>query len=921
MPHSLHLLNFVVATVLMLPALQLRGISQESQEFTPSKLKLAEQNKEVIIAQTDMKDELELEGQLTDDSASTSYQVRSIAVDIFQRAKLIYSAGDLTNALLEFERALTLYKEEDSALYRVETLLYISEIHLNQNRYNESLEISQQAFSLAQTLPNSLQSDFFSASSLIVAGSALSQMSKYEEALNMWELSLNLNQSINDPHINSSILVKIGSVYAHGLGQYEKGINICTRALDIAKEYQNTLWSYYIQASSLNCIGLSYNGLENFEEAFIFFQESLETARQSNDPFGEFTALVNLGWNKQARGEYEQAVVFFQQAILTIQSTGDLVSEAFAIANLGYSYGHIGQYEQSIELLQQGLSIIQSTDFRYAKWRILRGFGVVLALQNKPELAIIFYKKAANITESIREDIGGLDFEIQQSFLSTVADDYRVLANLLLEQGRIPEAQQVLDLLKLEEIREFTRTTRATWTGTDLQYTKIEQPVVDAHGSLIALGQEIYACRQIRCGDLENLREQQRVLTDSYEKQVSQFEAAIASNDQEDDLFQSPNSLSDDAYKLLQANPDAVLIYPFVTDDKLWLLWAAAGGSVGSVPVTVSRGELSTVVQQFGAQLTDLSFPAEVQASSQQLYRWLIEPLETELQANNIRQLIFVNDRVTRYIPMAALYDGEQYLLEHYTISTVIAPAITDTEATLVGIDESVALGLGLTQAVSGFNPLPAVAQELDAIIRSDDADPRGIYPGQVFLDDDFTLKALQANVEFRQILHIATHAEFAPSRPEDSFIVLGNGDRMKIQDIEVMQESLRDLHLVVLSACKTALGGTAGDGTEIAGISSYFLAANRAETVIASLWAVNDTSTSLLMQRFYEFLASGELTKAEALRQAQLSLLYDEDTETRLAATRATISVESRDGNPLATNGFQHPYHWAPFILIGNGL
>jgi CHAT domain-containing protein len=123
----------------------------------------------------------------------------------------------------------------------------------------------------------------------------------------------------------------------------------------------------------------------------------------------------------------------------------------------------------------------------------------------------------------------------------------------------------------------------------------------------------------------------------------------------------------------------------------------------------------------------------------------------------------------------------------------------------------------------------------------------------------------------------------------------------------------------------QTALGGEAGDGTEIAGISSYFLKEGRAETVIASLWSVNDSSTSVLMQRFYALLATGELTQAEALRQAQLSLLYREETatfETRVSDSRSLIAVRPRDGAAATTRpGFSHPYHWSPFILIGNGL
>jgi CHAT domain-containing protein len=339
------------------------------------------------------------------------------------------------------------------------------------------------------------------------------------------------------------------------------------------------------------------------------------------------------------------------------------------------------------------------------------------------------------------------------------------------------------------------------------------------------------------------------------------------------------------------------------------------------VEVNVSQGELARTVQRFGELLTTGSDLPELQATSQQLYGWLVQPLEAELQANDIHKLIFVNDRVTRYIPMAALFDGERFLIERYTLSTVISPELTDTEDRLRGIDDSQVLGLGLSQSVSGFSPLPAVETELDTIVLHDATDPTGIYPGQIHLNEAFTLEQLKDNVFNHRVLHIASHAAFVPGRQEESFIVLGNGEKLRVTDIDDMHSRLGNLHMVVLSACQTALGGGAGDGTEIAGISSYFLKAGRAETVIASLWAVNDSSTSLLMQRFYELMASGELTKAEALRQAQLSLLYDEDTEARLAAVRASITVELRDRLPLSTVEFQHPYHWAPFILIGNSL
>jgi CHAT domain-containing protein len=136
--------------------------------------------------------------------------------------------------------------------------------------------------------------------------------------------------------------------------------------------------------------------------------------------------------------------------------------------------------------------------------------------------------------------------------------------------------------------------------------------------------------------------------------------------------------------------------------------------------------------------------------------------------------------------------------------------------------------------------------------------------------------------------------------------------------------QNLRGVHLVVLSACETALGGTdPKSGIEIAGISSFFLE-DKAKAVIASLWTVNDASTSLLMQQFYKNLATGKMTKAEALRQAQLSVLKGnvtaKDAPRRSGETDINVTVTSGDRAPSPAN-FSQPYYWAPFILIGNSL
>jgi CHAT domain-containing protein len=398
----------------------------------------------------------------------------------------------------------------------------------------------------------------------------------------------------------------------------------------------------------------------------------------------------------------------------------------------------------------------------------------------------------------------------------------------------------------------------------------------------------------------------------------------------------------------------------------------------------VSQAQLEVTVLRF-RQLIQNRFSDinELKATGKQLYSWLIEPLEKELKANDIHNLVFSLDSATRYIPMSALFDGEKYLVENYSVSTVLSANLTKTqpvlsspnntpkatanasEATplyscgegcrlslsttepknsgnsgvpLPNTQNPIILGLGVSEAIAGFQALPNVPSELDSIVRQEASDSTGIYPGQKFLDKTFDFFALRDNLSGRQILHIATHSEFVPGRAYKSFLLLGTGEKLAIPDIETWL-NLQNINLVVLSACETALGGPGLDGRELTGMGYYFLKGG-ARTVMASLWHVDDLSTRLLMEQFYKNLARGTLTspvaKSDALRQAQLALLngkYTTDAQTqsslllqRLSAMRSSSVTQLGENLPLSTNVnnknfFSHPYYWAPFILMGSGL
>ncbi|MEI6064835.1 MAG: CHAT domain-containing protein, partial [Pseudanabaena sp. ELA748] len=585
-------------------------------------------------------------------------------------------------------------------------------------------------------------------------------------------------------------------------------------------------------------------------------------------------------------------------------------------------YNNLGQYQKAIDYYQQSLAIFKQIGYRNAEATSLSNLGLLFAKQKQPELSIVFFKQSVNTYEAIRKDSTGLSKEEKESYLKTIAQTYRNLADLLLKQGRILEAQQVLELLKVEEIRAYTRNTRAVDDAKVIATNPTETKTADKHNSLIALGLRVDECEQQKCPQLSQLIQQREVIATEYEQTAKALIKEIRDRKSSDDQFFDPRKVAK-MNEIVSAQPNTVLIYPLILKDKIWVLWASKGGITKSIEVpNVGLEKVSSNVLKLRNLLQSPNNLEELQQTSKQLYDWLIPAeLQTELNANKIEHLIFAPDSVTRYIPMGVLFDGKKYLIENYTIATIISADLTNTTARLPNSVKSTSiLAAGLSQSISGFSPLPNVLTEINAIVRTADNPNNGIYDGVKLLDRTFTRESLRDNLGNHAIAHIATHGKFVSGDADKSFLVLGDGKTLPIPEIEKFR-GLEKLHLVVLSACQTALGGANGDGTEIAGISYYFLNTG-AKAVIASLWEVSDDSTSLLMQQFYNNLAkstaSAPITKAEAMRQAQLSLLQKQITA-KDSIQRGTVAVVYEAG-AKPTDNYSHPYYWSPFILIGNG-
>ncbi len=756
-------------------------------------------------------------------------------------------------------------------------------------------------------------------------------LGNYSEALAAMKEAVNIQrQKLGEPE--QLLLIDLGTVYID-LGQYDLALKALQESFNIKKGCQ-------CKCNALSKIGFVYKELGNYAQALNYLKQAEKFSASDTD---RHNVLNYLGEVYAHQGEYAKALDYFEGALRAPTPAGEQSSRGFVLNNIGWLHYQTNRPALSLENYQSALKVFRELGDRAGERLTLSHIGDLFKYQRQSELAIIFYKQSVNITEAIRQDLRKLTLGEQALYTKTIADTYRTLADLLIQQGRLPEAQAVLELLKLRELKDFTRDAAIDSPGINI--AEIEknalQQILGKFTTLGNFSQEIVKCEQTQCATLKTLEQQRDDLLAAVNQELNQQRAILAKHYATESATLTPDKLNAEARRIVNAQPGTVLIYPIVLKDKIQFLLALQAGNGAftfrPVETKVSAEALFKQIQTFRDQLsqanpdgipkTDL---ATVQKTSQQLYQWLIQPLEAELNNANVKHLVIAPDSTTRYIPFAALHNGKQYLIERYSVSTITAASKTDTQ-------EKMPLPTGtqpllLAMGASTFPSLPTlnnVPAELDAITRTNaPKDTQGIYPGSEFLNTDFTYEALQSSLKTGtyRILHLATHGAFKAGRPEDSYLVPGRGSNLTTALIDRLGNyGLSSIHLVVLSACETAVGDRASDGMEIPGISYFFLK-NEVKSVLASLWSVNDASTALIMQQFYQQvyknLPNG-MTKATALQRVQQDFINQKLTA-KDAPRRSDINVNLAPGvaaRQAHPQNFAHPYYWAPFILIGNSL
>jgi len=881
---------------------------------------------------------------------------RAGEASILQEIAVGYNAAGNQQKALEYaQQALDIFEAIGARNGEATTLMGIGDIYASL-RDVKALEYYSKALAIAR------QSNFLriQAAALNKIGLGDNALGKNQEALDSYNQALAIFQRMNMADASGLTLNNMGMARAD-LGEQQKALDYYNQALPILRAAGDRDG----EATVLNNMGMVYQQLGDQQKALDFYKQALPILQQLGDQANAAMVLDNMGAVYVQLGNYREAIEVLNQGIALQTGLANRRREAIARVSIGMAYHKLGDEQKAVESLQQGLELLRQlndpaneavahTALAKVYWDmgdkgkaqanltqalplataannpLIKSnifFGLMVVNTAQPAVAVYYGKQSVNLLQQVRSNIQGLDKALQSGFVTSKAAFYHNLADLLIAQGRLPEAQQVLDLLKQQEYADYVR-----GAGTDalspLTLTAAEQKAQEDYQNstqqIVAIGQQL-AELQSKGGqqDTDELNARLKTASSALNGYYSRLYVLFGKNDAANNKIDVVKGNVSALRQEIAESPHTVALYTMVSSDHYRVIVVTAKVTVAR-EFAITDTELNRKVAAFAQVLRNRS--SDPKPLAHELYTILMGTVQSDLDQANAETLVWSLDGVLRYVPMAALYDGKQYAVEKYNTVTVTPASIVHLEAKPDVSNLSVA-AMGITGKYEELPALPAVAGELHNVVKDAKVQgANGALPGTILLDGQFTEKAMEDQLSASHgVVHIASHFVFKPGDDDtESYLLLagkdqsGTGFHLSVAEFRDNDNlTLRHTDLLTLSACETGMSGSASNGREVDGLGMT-AQLKGAKAVISTLWPVNDASTGLLMGDFYKRWAegAGKVTKVEALRKAQLDLLLGPATATGGGSGRGS-AVEN--AAPNLPSGYAHPYYWAPFVLMGN--
>ncbi|MEM9273692.1 MAG: CHAT domain-containing protein [Cyanobacteria bacterium P01_F01_bin.143] len=805
--------------------------------------------------------------------------------NLLQQGQKYYQTGQFAAAANTWQEALVTYQALDQNSKQIQTLNYLSSAYQELGQWQESQN------AIANSLDLLSDSSNLDRNTLLLRGQALNNQGKLEfsqgqteTAFKTWQQAISDYDAAGDE--TGKLIASLNQAQAlQAMGKYRQTKSLLEELVTQLRQQPDTL----LKAQGLRSLGIALQTIGDPIQSKGILESSLAIAQQLASPQDISAAYFGIGNVAQDLGEYEIALTYYQE---TIELSLEKITELQAQLNQLSILVKLENWQSAADLVPAiANNLSQLTPSRAS----------IYARVNLAETLMDGTRESKIV--AIPEIAHFLGTAVQQArqISDPRAEAYALnqLGKLYQQQNQLSEAQELTEksLHLAQSINADDITARS---ATQLGNIRQEQGNID--GAIAAYDISFIKLQSLR-SDLVSINSNvQFTFKESIEPTYREYVGLLLQKDDNQENLQKARQVMEslqvaeldnffrdaclDTYPVVvdEIDVQAAVIYPIILRDRLEVILSLPQQPLRHYSTPLNSDQVETILKQFYSSMSPGYPRNEGLKAAEQVYDWLIRPAEAILQESNSQTLVFVPDGFFRNLPMSALYDGEKYLIENYGVA--VSPGLQLFPEGIQGKDLSL-LAVGLTEARQGFTSLPGVSGEVTQVTKELDS--------EVLLDQEFTQDSFRVilNEKSFPIVHLATHGQFS-SNPEETFLLTWS-DRISIQDFDSLFQQrrlgiLEPIELLVMSACQTA----AGDNRATLGLAGFALRSG-ARSTVASLWSVSDRATSDLMQEFYAQLSGGNISKSEAIRQAQLKVL----------------------SNPV----HKHPYFWSSFILVGNWL
>ena len=839
------------------------------------------------------------------DATAHSLQLSATAptAQLVQQAEDHYQSGQLAAAIALWQQAADRYEQDGDRLNQALVLSFLATALDDLGQWTQAKGTIGKAMSLlnAQNPAAHPEATAVLAQVLTTQGERQLVHGQLSEAFTTWQAAEVAYRQANDT------VGSLGSQINQARALQSEGLY--KRATALLTQVEQSLYDQpdeRLKVTGLRNLGKIFRLVGNLAQSRAVLEQSLTIAEKLHDKTSRSTSelsgiLLSLGNTTRAQGETDAALSFYQKAVVTAPSITAKTQVQLAQLSLLVERDLRAEAQRLLPQLQAQLAQLPPGRLAaYARINLaqslirLRGKGAGEAegfLRVAAQGLVVAVQEGRSMGDRRAESyalgtLGGL-YETNQQW-----DDATTLTRQALSLAQSIDVPDIAYQWEWQLGRLFCRGTQpCTPTGlanATTTYAEAVKTLQSLRGDLAVINPEVQFSFRESVEPVYRqfvellLQSDHDAPSQSNLKQARQVIEALQLA--ELDNFFREACTNARPVNIDQIDPQAAVIYPIILPNQLAVIVALPNQLLRYHKTQLPQAEVDRLLTQMRQALRPTAFVEDQLPTAQQLYKLLLKPVETELAAIGVKTLVFVPDGLLRSVPVAALHDGRHYLIETYSV--VLTPGLQLLQPQPLKRLQLQGLLAGLSQERNGFAALPNVAVEIKQI--------EAELPSQVLLDQRFTQRSLQRQVDSTpsSIVHLATHGQFS-SNADDTFILTWDG-RINVKQLDQLlrsrERNLNPIELLVLSACQTATG----DKRAALGMAGVAVRSG-ARSTLASLWSVSDRSTAALMIEFYRELGKPGVTKAEALRRAQVALLHQDE--------------------------YTSPYYWAPFVLLGNWL